>query len=465
MTTIKCFSLALSLFALLVNAQAQTPRVSTVNVRAEANRVRVSPEGDAFDLRLDVADESGEVVFQSGQVSGQSLDWDMRDSAGARVAPGTYQVTVTYRAPSGKLRKRVEQVSVQEVVTAPSAQAQAPAGPAPAAAVSSPVPVKASGSVTVGRLPRFTGLTSSQATVADSVITQTSAGNVGVGLANPATRLHLWGPNSRLRLTSTNSGQWTVTEYQTNNRVWHTGVGGSTVPNDLRGKYYIHDATAGADRLVIDTAGNVGIGTNSPVATLHVAGLLYARSPTTTAVSGSSAGSTGVVGESQNSNLGSSVAGIVGVNNNGGWAGYFHGPMKVFGSLTVEKGCTGCTAAVSDRALKANLSAVDPRSVLDRLAALPIKEWSYKSDSPSVRHLGPMAQDFRAAFNLGKDDRHIDLIDANGVTMAAVQALYQLMKEKDRQIESLSGKLEERAREAEEMRARLLWLEQSLDKK
>ena len=57
-----------------------------------------------------------------------------------------------------------------------------------------------------------------------------------------------------------------------------------------------------------------------------------------------------------------------------------------------------------------------------------------------------MAQDFRAAFNLGADDKHIDLIDANGVTMASVQVLYQMMLEKDREIKQLRAQvLQQRA--------------------
>jgi hypothetical protein len=63
--------------------------------------------------------------------------------------------------------------------------------------------------------------------------------------------------------------------------------------------------------------------------------------------------------------------------------------------------------------------------VLDTLAALPISKWSYVWDGTSVRHLGPMSQDFMAAFGLGNDDTKINLVDANGVVMVSVQALYR----------------------------------------
>jgi hypothetical protein len=63
--------------------------------------------------------------------------------------------------------------------------------------------------------------------------------------------------------------------------------------------------------------------------------------------------------------------------------------------------------------------------ILERLVRLPVSAWTYGFDHDSVRHLGPMAQDFARAFGLGDDDRSINMVDANGVTMAAIQALYR----------------------------------------
>ena len=62
---------------------------------------------------------------------------------------------------------------------------------------------------------------------------------------------------------------------------------------------------------------------------------------------------------------------------------------------------------------------VDGQQILETLAALPISTWNYKKDPPSVRHLGPMAQDFAAAFGLGDSDTTINMVDANGVVMVA----------------------------------------------
>jgi hypothetical protein len=77
----------------------------------------------------------------------------------------------------------------------------------------------------------------------------------------------------------------------------------------------------------------------------------------------------------------------------------------------------------SDRALKANFGSVDPADMLARVRDLPISTWNYTSDAPAIRHIGPMAQDFRALFGVGADDRRIHPIDGQGAALAAIQGL------------------------------------------
>jgi hypothetical protein len=79
--------------------------------------------------------------------------------------------------------------------------------------------------------------------------------------------------------------------------------------------------------------------------------------------------------------------------------------------------------AVSDRNLKENFQHEDGEHALTSIAAMPIQSWNYKTQDPSIRHMGPMAQDFYAAFGLGTDDKHINTVDIDGVNMLAVQAL------------------------------------------
>ena len=115
-------------------------------------------------------------------------------------------------------------------------------------------------------------------------------------------------------------------------------------------------------RLHIASGGNVGIGTNSPSQKLHVIGNILA---------------------------------------------------------------SGTVTGSSDRNVKEHFSSVNPRDVLEKVSALPITEWNYQADNETLRHIGPMAQDFYSAFNVGMDDKHISMVDADGVALTAIQGLNQ----------------------------------------
>ena len=88
--------------------------------------------------------------------------------------------------------------------------------------------------------------------------------------------------------------------------------------------------------------------------------------------------------------------------------------------------------------------------MLEKVVALPLSSWNYKADT-STRHIGPMAQDFYAAFGVGPDDKHIATVDADGVALAAIQGLNQ--------------KLEETRAENAELKQRLEKLEQLMNGK
>jgi hypothetical protein len=102
----------------------------------------------------------------------------------------------------------------------------------------------------------------------------------------------------------------------------------------------------------------------------------------------------------------------------------------------------GAINPTSDRNLKANFQPVDRAEVLNKVAALPVSEWNYKDD-PGTRHIGPMAQDFYAAFGLGTDDKHIATVDADGVALAAIQALNAKLQEKESEIRKLELRLQQ----------------------
>jgi hypothetical protein len=92
---------------------------------------------------------------------------------------------------------------------------------------------------------------------------------------------------------------------------------------------------------------------------------------------------------------------------------------------------------VSDRNVKRDIVPVDPQAVLDGVLRVPVATWSYKKDDPSVRHMGPMAQDFYGEFELGDTDKAYNPIDAHGVAFAAIQALNARIEAQDARIRKL----------------------------
>jgi hypothetical protein len=86
---------------------------------------------------------------------------------------------------------------------------------------------------------------------------------------------------------------------------------------------------------------------------------------------------------------------------------------------------------------------LDGEEVLARLATMPVREWSYKSQDAAIRHIGPTAQDFHAAFGLGEDPLRIGTLDADGVALAAVRALEQRTRALQQDNETLREALAE----------------------
>jgi len=99
---------------------------------------------------------------------------------------------------------------------------------------------------------------------------------------------------------------------------------------------------------------------------------------------------------------------------------------------------------VSDRNAKANFTPLNERAILEKVVALPVSEWNFKTGQPDVKHIGPMAQDFHAAFGLdGMDDKHIAITDEGGVALAAIQGLNQKVDEKEAQIQAQAAEIQD----------------------
>jgi Chaperone of endosialidase len=99
----------------------------------------------------------------------------------------------------------------------------------------------------------------------------------------------------------------------------------------------------------------------------------------------------------------------------------------------------------SDRNRKTNFTRLNTLNVLEKVAQLPMSGWNYKDDASSLKHIGPMAQDFHAAFGLnGKDDTHINVVDSQGVALAAIQGLNQKLESENKDLRSKLSNLESR---------------------
>ncbi|MFC1878598.1 tail fiber domain-containing protein [Chloroflexota bacterium] len=102
---------------------------------------------------------------------------------------------------------------------------------------------------------------------------------------------------------------------------------------------------------------------------------------------------------------------------------------------------SGAWSILSDRQAKANIEVVNGISILEKLSTLPLSTWNYSGQDDTVRHLGPMAQEFYAQFGFGESDRYISTVDADGVALASIQGLYQLVEEQQTQLASQKEKI------------------------
>jgi hypothetical protein len=101
-------------------------------------------------------------------------------------------------------------------------------------------------------------------------------------------------------------------------------------------------------------------------------------------------------------------------------------------------------ASTCDSLNKEDFREVDRRELLEKLAALRVRNYKMKDQDDGTRHIGPVAQDFHAAFGVGENNTSINMADADGVLFAAVQALYEQNLAQQAEIEALKAALKAR---------------------
>ena len=135
--------------------------------------------------------------------------------------------------------------------------------------------------------------------------------------------------------------------------------------------------------------------------------------------------------------------------------GAFEFLLQNNGNLTL----TGTVTAPSDVNMKRDFMPISPEEVLAKLMEIPISTWSFRHDEAGVRHMGPMAQDFYAAYGLGADERHISFTDTAGVAFGAIQGINLIA---NRSLAANQALLDAQAEEIEALEARLAALEKRL---
>ena len=131
--------------------------------------------------------------------------------------------------------------------------------------------------------------------------------------------------------------------------------------------------------------------------------------------------------------------------------------LHVAGNIVADGSVTG----LSSRAMKENLVEANG-TVLDRVMDLSIYFYNYKADEDSVKHVGPVSEDFAATFGVGADDKHISPMDMAGVALAAIQELYESVEMKGFEMRAMQTELDTQQERIEELEAQNADLEARL---
>jgi len=276
----------------------------------------------------------------------------------------------------------------------------------------------------------------------NSVFVSTN-GDIGLGTSLPEADLHFAGNSNPMIRLENNANSWDI---RTNSSFFW-------VQNSTDGNFpFVIDNDAPDNSFWMVANGDVGLGTMAADASLHVT-----RTDGTAKILVEEASGTQAVREMfQMSNNGGSYFTLSNTASGRDWffthennaAGRFiitsntspsdglflapNGNMTIGGVLTQN----------SDRNAKMAIVPVDPGEILRKVVDLPLSSWTYKDDTSGARHVGPMAQDFHAAFGLGETATGISTLDTSGVALASIKALHNENQAQAALIRELTTRLE-----------------------
>lgn len=98
--------------------------------------------------------------------------------------------------------------------------------------------------------------------------------------------------------------------------------------------------------------------------------------------------------------------------------------------------------SLSSRDAKKNIEEVDGAEILEKVSELPLYHWTYNTQDDSIRHLGPMAEDFYETFAVGESEKTITALDPAGVSLAASKQLIEENKELKERVAKLEKLVE-----------------------
>ncbi|MBI2566918.1 MAG: hypothetical protein HYV63_07810 [Candidatus Schekmanbacteria bacterium] len=221
--------------------------------------------------------------------------------------------------------------------------------------------------------------------------------------------------------------------------------------------FFVRDVTAGSrlpfrifpgspqNSLAIAASGNIGLGTYGPTASLHLA---RPAQPTILLDHVTS----GVQWRLRMTDFSTYTDGFEIGRSDGtgaslrlypaGNAAFYNGAdLRLAVTAAGNLWIAGTLTQSSSRAVKGHVVSAESLNVLGHLKNLEVALWSYKHDAPTVKHLGPFAEDFHAAFGLGESSTGIAVSDVAGVALVAVKELQAELEAKNARIDEMSARI------------------------